>query len=559
MADQAGLFTLTPLNGAARWVVEQPENQTYRGNAPGKPGVQSLIFHLYGRSKTAGRLATFGRHEQCDIRLPARPPPTTAGGGSALTQHKGGRSYQNYRNEHCFFFLAPSGELILRDLSPRLTHVEVEDATDDETKLYALHGNPIAGPRQRVIPRGGRRVYISIGSDTQFEFEWHRGLWEHTSEAQAFMADRARSLAVTGMTLTAPGLTNYEPPSLHSHELRSCYSPSSASNSGPYKSCHKYKELGSGGFGVVYKVVDLSNGELWAVKEIRNPEKSERRKPGDIDRLRVSLIREVNTMSQISHAHIVHYETYQDFRIGGTFQIFYKLYEGNLASMIPHVCSARPAKPQPWMPKMVKQIASAIEYLHEQGVLHLDIKPENILFDHNKDPSGPDFYLGDLGLAGAEAEFRGAVKIGTPFYMAPEIQLGLSKPCQASDIWSFAMTIGTALGFWCQREALWSASQWAAKLKMLGGRYPYIESAQWSGFPYETFYRRLAAVVALGILPPMFESMLLDHGRRPTATQCLKAGTSAFLAFPSQPEPLEAWAGLDLPWLGEPKGSRWLG
>lgn len=91
----------------------------------------------------------------------------------------------------------------------------------------------------------------------------------------------------------------------------------------------------------------------------------------------------------------------------------------------------------------------ATAFLHQRGILHLDIKPDNILYDHNPGDPLPNFYLGDFGIARAEADAVGTNKIGTPLFMAPELAFGLAKPGPAADIWSFAMTIGEALGFWC--------------------------------------------------------------------------------------------------------------
>jgi len=74
-----------------------------------------------------GRLATFGRTRNNDIILPRQ---------------------RYYRNDHCWFFLSKSGELILRDASRCLTGVEVVQATPEDQDRYYLHGN---NPRQRVI------------------------------------------------------------------------------------------------------------------------------------------------------------------------------------------------------------------------------------------------------------------------------------------------------------------------------------------------------------------------------------------------------------------------
>jgi hypothetical protein len=185
-------FALLPVNDEARWVVAQPANKD-RWVEASKPAINEpyLAFGpgMPSNSKTAGRLATFGRHKDNDVRLPSfpRPPPppsslghatgTVTVTGAAATLHANdGRSYQNYRNDHCFFFLAASGELILRDLSPCLVHVEVENTTPDEMKLYALHGDPRTGSRQRVIPRTSRTIHITIGTSTRFRLLWQTSL-----------------------------------------------------------------------------------------------------------------------------------------------------------------------------------------------------------------------------------------------------------------------------------------------------------------------------------------------------------------------------------------------
>jgi serine/threonine protein kinase len=79
------------------------------------------------------------------------------------------------------------------------------------------------------------------------------------------------------------------------------------------------------------------------------------------------------------------------------------------------------------MHEVVKQMTTALAYLHGKKILHLDIKLDNILFDHPSGEPEAHFYLGDLGLAIAEAELLGVSRLGTPFYMAPEVMLGFSQ------------------------------------------------------------------------------------------------------------------------------------
>lgn len=102
-------------------------------------GSQAPGFYLNRPSKTAGQLASFGTHPNNDIRLPTSPDP------SPRNQHQDSRSnrrrnFQNYHNFHFFFYLSTLGKLILRDLSPCLTSIEIANASPEEGTLYELHG-----------------------------------------------------------------------------------------------------------------------------------------------------------------------------------------------------------------------------------------------------------------------------------------------------------------------------------------------------------------------------------------------------------------------------------
>lgn len=88
---------------------------------------------------------------------------------------------------------------------------------------------------------------------------------------------------------------------------------------------------------------------------------------------------------------------------------------------------------------LAEQIGAALDYAHQKGFLHRDIKPNNIL----RENSG-DYVLTDFGLA-RSMETTGftshtGVKLGTPAYLAPEIWLG--KPAsKATDIYALACVI----------------------------------------------------------------------------------------------------------------------
>jgi serine/threonine protein kinase len=82
------------------------------------------------------------------------------------------------------------------------------------------------------------------------------------------------------------------------------------------------------------------------------------------------------------------------------------------------------------------QLATALEVLHEQGVVHGDVKPENVFIDDDD-----ALVLGDLGTAwtrGRSGLFAGPAV--TPAYAAPEVWLG-HAPTPASDLYSLGLTL----------------------------------------------------------------------------------------------------------------------
>jgi len=83
------------------------------------------------------------------------------------------------------------------------------------------------------------------------------------------------------------------------------------------------------------------------------------------------------------------------------------------------------------------QVLQGLQYLHDQGVIHRDIKGANILTTKDGTVKLADFGVSTSTLAGPDKE---AQVVGTPYWMAPEI-IQLSGATPASDIWSVGCTV----------------------------------------------------------------------------------------------------------------------
>ncbi|PWZ00712.1 hypothetical protein BCV70DRAFT_175093 [Testicularia cyperi] len=215
--------------------------------------------------------------------------------------------------------------------------------------------------------------------------------------------------------------------------------------------------IGGGTFGTVYLAVNLDSGGLMAVKEIRFQDISST--PGLYQQIRD----EMEVMSMLSHPNIVEYygiEVHRD-RV----YIFEEYCQGgSLAALLEHGRIEDETVIQVYTLQMVEGLI----YLHSQGIIHRDIKPDNILLDHMGVLKFVDFGAakilaknsrtiqrsrktgGGVGMlaAGGEGGKQGgpagamASLQGTPMYMSPEVIKGNSDgPQSAADIWSLGCVV----------------------------------------------------------------------------------------------------------------------
>jgi eukaryotic-like serine/threonine-protein kinase len=193
------------------------------------------------------------------------------------------------------------------------------------------------------------------------------------------------------------------------------------------------ERLGAGGFGVVWSAHDERLGREVALKRIFLPTE-------DDDSVAERAAREAQATARLSHPAIV--ALYEARREGEAFYLVSELVQGDtLATLI-----AEDALADEEILRIGVAISSALEHAHARGVIHRDVKPQNILVPEEPSEQAPakltDF--GGARLAGEDVLTRTGDVLGTLAYMAPEQCEGRGATAQA-DLYSLALVLYEAL------------------------------------------------------------------------------------------------------------------
>jgi serine/threonine protein kinase/Flp pilus assembly protein TadD len=186
--------------------------------------------------------------------------------------------------------------------------------------------------------------------------------------------------------------------------------------------------LGQGGMGRVYKALDKDLDRLVAIKVVRPGVMTE----GDaLKRFKQELL----LASKISHKNILRIHDMGE--VAGTKFISMAFVEGQ---DLHQILSDNPKMPLERTLNFARQLAEALAAAHAEGVVHRDLKPQNILV--NKDDQ---IFVSDFGLAksfneGAIGMTRTGAFMGTPRYMSPE-QVEAKPVDQRSDLYAYGLIL----------------------------------------------------------------------------------------------------------------------
>jgi Protein kinase domain/GAF domain len=183
--------------------------------------------------------------------------------------------------------------------------------------------------------------------------------------------------------------------------------------------------ISAGAMGQVYRALDVDSDTEVALKQCTNPHHDQRFEA------------EARLLASLQHPRVVRIKDH--FAAPSGQYLVMDLVRGvDLGALLEQ--RGRPGLPVEQSIEYTRQTCEALQYVHDQQIVHRDVKPQNLILSEN------GIVLVDFGIARLldEAEAQGTVGIGTPRFMAPEVFAG-GNVSTRTDVFSVAATLWTLL------------------------------------------------------------------------------------------------------------------
>ena len=182
------------------------------------------------------------------------------------------------------------------------------------------------------------------------------------------------------------------------------------------------KVLGQGAMGVVYEGVDTRLNRTVAIKTVLRSHLADETTANEYA---TRFEREAQAAARLSHPHVV---TVFDF--GEHEDISYIVMEFVRGRELNQAFEAGEKFSLPETIRMMRELLLALDYAHQQGVVHRDVKPANVMLDQIGRVKLTDFGVARVANANQDRTMPGTL-VGTPSYMSPEQILGLAVGSRA--------------------------------------------------------------------------------------------------------------------------------
>ena len=192
---------------------------------------------------------------------------------------------------------------------------------------------------------------------------------------------------------------------------------------------NKYEVLGvvgEGAYGIVYKCKNKETGKYVAIKRFKEV---------DDDLVKKTMKRELKMLQKLHHPNVVDFQ--EAYKRKGNLYLVFEFVDKNLLELLQE-------HPQGLDPNLIRhliyQLCKAIKYMHDQNIIHRDVKPENLLITENMELKLCDFGFARL-ISGTCTE-KLTDYVATRWYRAPELLLTQGEYGKEVDYWAIGCIMG---------------------------------------------------------------------------------------------------------------------